>query len=44
MIFLCPAYDSTNNDNEYDIRDYYAIMKYFETMEDMYKLIIKVNM
>lgn len=39
MIWLCPVYDSPNDDNGYDIRDYYAIMKEFGTMEDMKELI-----
>lgn len=39
MIWLCPVYDSPNDDNGYDIRDYYAIMKEFGTMEDMLELI-----
>ncbi|WP_139902064.1 alpha-glucosidase [Clostridium thermarum] len=38
-IWLCPVYDSPNNDNGYDIRDYFSIMKEFGTMEDMLELI-----
>jgi oligo-1,6-glucosidase len=33
-IWLSPIYDSPNDDNGYDIRDYYSIMKEFGTMED----------
>lgn len=39
MIWLCPVYDSPNDDNGYDIRDYYYIMQEFGTMEDMLELI-----
>jgi len=38
-VWLSPVYDSPNDDNGYDIRDYYAIMKEFGTMEDMDALI-----
>jgi oligo-1,6-glucosidase len=34
VIWLSPVYDSPNDDNGYDIRDYYSIMKEFGTMED----------
>jgi len=33
-LWLSPIYDSPNDDNGYDIRDYYSIMKEFGTMED----------
>ncbi len=33
-IWLCPVYDSPNDDNGYDIRDYEAIMQEFGTMAD----------
>jgi oligo-1,6-glucosidase len=39
MIWLCPVYDSPNDDNGYDIRDYYGILKEFGTIEDMLELI-----
>lgn len=42
-IWLCPVYDSPNDDNGYDIRDYYAIMKEFGTMEDFDKLLDEVH-
>lgn len=42
-IWLSPIYDSPNDDNGYDIRDYYAIMKEFETMEDFDRLLNEVH-
>ena len=33
-IWLCPVYDSPNDDNGYDIRDYETIMAEFGTMAD----------
>lgn len=39
VIWLCPVYDSPNDDNGYDIRDYFAIMREFGTMDDMKELI-----
>ncbi len=38
-IWLCPVYDSPNDDNGYDIRDYEAIMKEFGTMSDFDELL-----
>ena len=32
-VWLSPIYDSPNDDNGYDIRDYHKIMKEFGTME-----------
>lgn len=34
IIWLCPVYDSPNDDNGYDIRDYKKIMAEFGTMSD----------
>lgn len=34
VIWLSPVYDSPNDDNGYDIRDYYKIMEDFGTMGD----------
>ena len=34
IIWLNPVYDSPNDDNGYDIRDYRTIMEEFGTMED----------
>ncbi|MFT9599762.1 glycoside hydrolase family 13 protein [Mesobacillus sp.] len=39
VIWLSPIYDSPNDDNGYDIRDYYQIMKQFGTMEDLNRLL-----
>ncbi|MEN6637303.1 MAG: alpha-glucosidase [Clostridiaceae bacterium] len=33
-VWLCPVYDSPNDDNGYDIRDYERIMAEFGTMKD----------
>ncbi|MGN1344583.1 MAG: alpha-glucosidase [Traorella sp.] len=38
-IWLSPIYDSPNDDNGYDIRDYYQIMKEFGTMDDFDELL-----
>ena len=38
-LWLSPIYDSPNDDNGYDIRDYRAIMKEFGTMEDFDRLL-----
>jgi oligo-1,6-glucosidase len=38
-IWLSPVYDSPNDDNGYDIRDYYAILKELGGMDDMDALI-----
>ncbi|MGI8314144.1 glycoside hydrolase family 13 protein [Halobacillus mangrovi] len=40
VIWLSPVYDSPNDDNGYDIRDYRAIMDEFGTMED-FELLLK---
>lgn len=42
-IWLSPIYDSPNDDNGYDIRDYYNIMKEFGTMEDFDQLLGEVH-
>ncbi|MEL3974325.1 alpha-glucosidase [Rossellomorea oryzaecorticis] len=39
IIWLSPVYQSPNDDNGYDISDYYEIMSDFGTMEDMDRLI-----
>lgn len=39
VIWLSPVYDSPNDDNGYDIRDYYSIMQEFGTMEDFDRLL-----
>jgi len=42
-LWLSPIYDSPNDDNGYDIRDYQKIMKEFGTMEDFDKLLEEVH-
>lgn len=39
VIWLSPVYDSPNDDNGYDIRNYEAIMQEFGTMDDLERLI-----
>lgn len=39
IIWLSPVYQSPNDDNGYDISDYYQIMSDFGTMDDMEELI-----
>ncbi|MCC3358489.1 glycoside hydrolase family 13 protein [Bacillus sp. REN16] len=43
VIWLSPVYQSPNDDNGYDISDYYSIMDDFGTMEDMESLIAAAN-
>ncbi|MFL2100715.1 glycoside hydrolase family 13 protein [Desemzia sp. FAM 23989] len=43
VIWLSPVYESPNDDNGYDISDYYAIMAEFGTMEDMELLIAEAK-
>ena len=42
-IWLSPIYDSPNDDNGYDIRDYRKIMKEFGTMEDFDQLLSEIH-
>lgn len=42
-LWLSPIYDSPNDDNGYDIRDYRNIMKEFGTMEDVEMLISELK-
>lgn len=42
-IWLSPVYDSPNDDNGYDIRDYRKIMAEFGTMEDFDELLTGVH-
>ncbi|WOO37960.1 alpha-glucosidase [Anaerocolumna sp. AGMB13020] len=42
-IWLSPIYDSPNDDNGYDIRDYLKIMAEFGTMEDFEDLLLEVH-
>ncbi len=39
IIWLCPVYESPNDDNGYDISDYKSIMAEFGTMEDFEALL-----
>ncbi len=39
MIWLCPVYSSPNDDNGYDVSDYYNIIEEYGTMADMEQLI-----
>ena len=43
VLWLSPIYDSPNDDNGYDIRDYRRIMTEFGTMEDFDELLTKVH-
>lgn len=43
LIWVCPIFDSPNDDNGYDIRDYKAILDEFGTMEDCDCLIEEVH-
>lgn len=42
-LWLSPVYDSPNDDNGYDIRDYDKIMEEFGTMEDFDQLLSEVH-
>ena len=42
-LWLSPIYDSPNDDNGYDIRDYRKIMKEFGTMEDFDRLLSEIH-
>jgi len=43
VIWLSPVYDSPNDDNGYDIRDYQQIMTEFGTMKDFDELLVQAN-
>ncbi|UOF92518.1 alpha-glucosidase [Fodinisporobacter ferrooxydans] len=43
VIWLCPIYQSPNDDNGYDISDYYEIMSEFGAMEDFDRLLHEVH-
>lgn len=42
-VWLSPIYDSPNDDNGYDIRDYRAILAEFGTMDDLEQLIHELH-
>ena len=44
FIWLSPFYDSPMDDNGYDIRDYYKILKEYGTMQDVDNLIKKAHL
>jgi alpha-glucosidase len=43
LIWICPIYQSPNDDNGYDISDYQGIMEDFGTMEDFDQLLKEVH-
>ena len=43
IIWLCPIYQSPNDDNGYDISDYYQIMAEFGTMADFDRLLAEAH-
>lgn len=43
IIWLCPVYQSPNDDNGYDISDYYNIMDEFGTMDDFDRLLSEMK-
>jgi oligo-1,6-glucosidase len=43
VIWLSPVYDSPNDDNGYDIRNYQAIMNEFGNMDDFDKLLKEIH-
>lgn len=42
-LWLSPIYDSPNDDNGYDIRDYHKIMEEFGTMEEFDELLMEIH-
>ncbi|MGG3805303.1 glycoside hydrolase family 13 protein [Metabacillus fastidiosus] len=43
VIWICPIYESPNDDNGYDISDYRGIMEEFGTMDDFDELLAEVH-
>ena len=43
MVWLSPVYQSPNDDNGYDISDYYRIMTEFGTMEDFERMVSEMH-
>ena len=41
VLWICPVYQSPQDDNGYDISDYRAVYPEFGTMQDMDELITK---
>lgn len=44
VIWLSPIYDSPNDDNGYDIRNYYDVLKEFGTLEEFDQLLQEVHL
>ena len=43
VIWICPMYESPNDDNGYDISNYQGIMSEFGTMDDFDELLVEVH-
>jgi oligo-1,6-glucosidase len=43
VIWICPVYDSPNDDNGYDIKNYFQILSEFGSMSDFDELLEKVH-
>jgi oligo-1,6-glucosidase len=43
VVWLCPVYQSPNDDNGYDISDYYQIMDDFGDMDDFDELLVEIH-
>jgi oligo-1,6-glucosidase len=43
VIWICPFYKTPNDDNGYDISDYYAVSEEFGTMEDFEQLLSEAH-
>ena len=43
VVWLCPIYESPNDDNGYDISDYYNIMTEFGTMADFDRMLAEMK-
>lgn len=43
VIWLCPVYESPNDDNGYDISNYQSIMKEFGTIQDWEELLAEIH-
>jgi len=43
VLWLCPIYRSPNDDNGYDISDYYGIMEEFGSLQDFEELLAKAH-
>ncbi|QRF24146.1 alpha-glucosidase [Alicyclobacillus sp. TC] len=43
VIWICPIYASPNDDNGYDISNYYEIMKEFGTLQDFERMLAEIH-